>query len=113
MTKEGAERDLTQEEIERILSENNNETIGRIATDEDIQFIKAEIIKFIQKEMYSNPTDQQFIVNLQKLLHHISSFDVTINDTFSDSIICTFKPKEKKLITNDLNDIQFITIHKE
>ncbi|MBX8943529.1 MULTISPECIES: hypothetical protein [Lysinibacillus] len=92
MTKEAAERDHTQEEIERILIQNNHETVGRIATDEDT---KAEIINFIQKDMYSNTTDQQFIVSLQKLLDPISSCDVTINDSFSDSIICTFKPKEK------------------
>ncbi|MBL3728358.1 hypothetical protein JIN86_01910 [Lysinibacillus sp. HST-98] len=113
MTKESAERDLTQEEIERILIQNNHETIGRLATDEDIKFIEEELIKFIQKNTYPNTTHQQFIVSLQKLLDHISDYIVTINDTFSDSIICTFKSKEKKHITNDLNDIQFITIHKE
>lgn len=114
MSKKAAGRDLTQEEINNILSKNNNKTIGRLATDEDIKFIEEELIKFIQKNTYPNTTDQQYIVSLQKLLNHISDYNVTINDTFSESIICTFISKEKKLITDDdLIDIQFITIHKE
>jgi len=43
MSKKAAGRDLTQEEINNILSKNNNKTIGRLATDEDIKFIEGDL----------------------------------------------------------------------
>jgi len=103
-------RDLIEQEISIILSEK--EKYSRNPTNEDKKFFRTKIIHYIEKECNAKTINEQLIQSYQKHLDTLYHCPFTINDTNSETIICTFKQKKKRLVTDNLDTIEFLIFIK-
>ncbi|MBL3730554.1 hypothetical protein JIN86_13170 [Lysinibacillus sp. HST-98] len=103
-----SEQDLTPEEIDVILS--SQKKFNRPASQLDIQNMTTAITLELEKETKAEKPNEQIIQQLKQLLENYTTYTVYINDNSADSIFYSFYPKKKRLVTENINDIQFLII---